>query len=211
MAAMRTIEDVVAASGSIPGWIEGEDARELALASLGLPSAATIIEVGVYMGRSTVLLAGPRRMRGSGVVHSVDPFDCSGDAFSVPHYREGLRASGRDSLEEVFRENLARLGLEDWVEVHRATARDVVEGWSQPVDLLVLDGDQSPAGARAAYEAWIPFLAPGGIVVLRNTRDREYAEGHDGYRRLSVEEIGPPRYRDVRRGETTFAVLEALA
>jgi hypothetical protein len=201
------LDEIVAASSSVWGWAEGEDAWQIALASYNLPADAVIVEVGVFMGRCTVLLAGPRRLRGSGLVHCVDPFDCSGDAFSVPYYEQGLDAADGDSLEDVFRANLSRLELEPWIEVHRSTAIERAAEWSEPVDLLLLDGDQTPAGARAAYEAWLPHLKAGGTMVLRNTRDRQYAEGHDGHRRLVLEELHPPNYREIRQvGETTFAI-----
>jgi MMP 1-O-methyltransferase len=206
---MRDIDEIVSGAEAVPGWTEGEDARAVALASYALPDDATIVEVGVYMGRSTVLLAGARRLRGSGIVHCVDPFDCSGDAFSVPHYLEGLRATGLDSLEVAFRRQIASSGLDRWIEVHRGTALEVAAGWSDPIDLLLLDADQSPAEARATYEAWLPFLERGGTIVLLNSGDREYAEGHDGYRRLAVDEILEPRYRDIRHvRHTTIAIKD---
>ena len=201
------IETILAASATIPGWTAGEDAKQVARASLDLPDGATIVEIGVFMGRCTVLLAGPRRLRGSGKVHCVDPFDCSGDAFSVPYYVNGLKTAGFDSLENAFRHNLSRLGLAAWVEIHRGTSRDIATGWARPIDLLLLDGDQSPEGAREAYESWIPFLKTGATIVLRNTEDRDYAEGHDGHRRLALEELVAPRYAAIRQvGATTFAV-----
>ncbi len=45
-------------------------------------------------------------------------------------------------------------------------------GWQDPIDLLVLDGDQSVAGAREAFEAWFPFLKPGGTIAVHNANFR---------------------------------------
>jgi MMP 1-O-methyltransferase len=206
------IEELVAAAGTIPGWTVGDDAKAVALASLALPERATIVEVGVYFGRCTALLAGARRLRGNGMVHCVDPFDGTGDSFSMPHYAVGLSASGFSCFEEAFRHNVERLGLAEWVTVHRGRDVEVARKWSDPVDLLLLDGDQSPRGARAEYEAWVGFLRPGGTIILRNTRDREYAPGHDGHRRLMIEELVPPRWREVLQvGATTFAVKQESA
>jgi hypothetical protein len=203
------IEGIVAASTTIPGWTEGDDARKVALASYDLPDGAVIVEIGVFMGRCTVLLAGPRQLRGSGKVHCVDPFDCSGDTFSIPTYQSMLKATGKTLLEEIFWQNVKKYRLEDWVEHYKGTAQDVAAGWSQQIDLLLLDGDQSPKGARAAYDSWISYLKRGGVIVLRNTRDRQYAEGHDGHRRLALEELIPPRYSGIRQvGATTFAIKQ---
>jgi predicted O-methyltransferase YrrM len=206
------IEELVAAAGTIAGWTVGDDARAVALASLALPERATIVEVGVYFGRCTALLAGARRLRGTGMVHCVDPFDGTGDAFSMPYYAAGLSASGFPCFEDAFRHNIDRLGLAQWVTVHRGRDVDVASKWSDPVDLLLLDGNQSPIGARAEYEAWVGFLRPGGTIILRNTSDREYAAGHDGHRRLAIEELIAPRWRDVRQvGATTFALKQESA
>ena len=83
---------------------------------------------------------------------------------------------------------------------------NVALNWMVPVDLLLLDGDHSPRGAREAYEAWIPHLRPGGILILDNSIPRDYAETHDGHRRLVVEEVLPPRFIDIREiGFGTFA------
>jgi MMP 1-O-methyltransferase len=202
-----SIDGVLTASATIPGWTSGEEARQVALASLGLPDRATIVEVGVFMGRSTVLLAGPRKLRSSGKVHCIDPFDCSGDTFSVPYYVAEMEAAGSDSLKGLFQANMSRLGLDNWIEVHAGTSRDAITYWSQPVDLLFLDGDHSPEGSREAFEGWMRFLKPCGTIILRNTRDREYSVGHDGNRRLVMQEIVEPQFSAVRQvGGTTFAI-----
>ncbi|MEK7687727.1 MAG: hypothetical protein AAB398_04905, partial [Pseudomonadota bacterium] len=82
---------LVELSANIPGWREGEAARAVAAAAYKLAPVPTIVEVGVFMGRSTFLMAGARRLQGSGHVHCVDPFDCSGDPASIPHYVGILR------------------------------------------------------------------------------------------------------------------------
>jgi MMP 1-O-methyltransferase len=203
---MATLQEYIQMSSLIPGWTRNEDAEELARASFSLSRDAIIVEIGAFLGCCTVLLAGARCVRGSGEVHSVDPFDCSGDAFSVPHYRDIVASLGGGSLRDHFEANIRRAGLNDWVQVHHGRAAEVAATWELPIDLLLLDGDQSPRGAREAFDSWLPFLKPGGIIVLRNTKPREYAEGHDGHRRLVVEKISPPRFIDVRLvGSTTFA------
>jgi predicted O-methyltransferase YrrM len=191
---------------SIPGWRHGEEAKSVARASFALGPDAVIVEIGVFLGRSTVLLAGARQLHESGMVHCVDPFDCSGDAFSVPHYQNILESVGGGRLREHFETNIARAGLLDRVKVHEGSATDIAKTWTQPIDLLLLDGDQSPEGARRAYEAWEPFLMPGGTIVLGNSGQRDYAEGHDGNRQLALKEIVPSKYTEIQRvGDVTIA------
>ena len=203
---MANLQDYIQISSMIPGWTRNEDAEELAHASFSLGGDPIVVEIGAFLGCCTVLLAGARSVRGSGKVHSVDPFDCSGEAFSVPHYRNIVASLGDGSLRDHFEANIRRAGLSHWVEVHQGRASEIAMTWERPIDLLLLDGDQSPYGARQAFDTWVPFLKPGGIIVLRNTRPREYAEGHDGHRLLVLEQIFPPRFTHVRLvGATTFA------
>ena len=124
----------------------------------------------------------------------------------MPYYRDIVASLGGGSIRDHFEANIRRAGLSNWVQVHQGRAAEVAATWELPIDLLLLDGDQSPRGARDAFDSWLPFLKSGGIIVLRNTRPREYAEGHDGHRRLVVEQIFPPEFTDVRLvGATTFA------
>ncbi len=192
---------------SIPGWTEGAAARELVSVALGLGDDATIVEVGVFMGRCTFLLASSRREAGTGIVHCIDSFDCSGDEFSIPYYLEILKESGMPTLFDAFNSNIGKHGLENWIQIHKGEACEIASLWSRPIDLLLLDADQSPEMALKLYEAWEPFLKFGGTIVLCNTADRVYAKGHDGYRRIAIERIVSPKYCQIRLiGDLTFAL-----
>src|SRR5882672_5910407 len=134
-------------SQTIPGWTRGDEARELMRLSASLPAGATLVEIGSFFGSGTVLLAGPRQVRGSGTVHCIDPFDGTGDAFSVPHYQRILAEFSNGSLRDHFERNIHSAGLGPWVRIHQGRADEVALSWTTPIDLLYLDGDQSQKGA----------------------------------------------------------------
>jgi predicted O-methyltransferase YrrM len=204
---MRTVEEYLALSARVPGWTRGEEARELARISGSLGPCAVIVEVGSFFGAGTIILAGPRKICGSGKVHAVDRFDCSGDSYSVQIYRDILAAAGRGSLREHFHKNIRDAGLDGSVEVHQGGAREIAAAWNTRIDLLYLDGDQSRTGAREAYESWSPFLKPRGVIALHNSDPTNFRPDHDGHRCLVEEEITYPSYADVRLiGYTTFAI-----
>jgi predicted O-methyltransferase YrrM len=195
----------LARSCYFPGWIQEKEAVALAQAAYNLPADPVIVEVGSFVGKSAVLLAGARKARGSGHVHCIDPFDASGDDFSVPFYERVARRRSIP-LDQWFAENIAGAGLSDWVTQHKATGQEVGRSWSIPIDLLYLDGDQSPVGARETYEVFAPHLKAGGIIALHNTAERDYDPGHDGYYRVVNESIRQSGYADIYRVEmTTFA------
>lgn len=192
-------------SEQIPGWTRGAEAEALALAARSIEDEAVIVEIGAFLGSSSVLLAGARRLAGSGMVHCVDPFDASGDEFSAPVYSEIAEGIG-SSLRSEFMRSLRAADLDDLVTVHEGTAETIGARWDQPIDLLFLDGDQSPEGARSAFELWEPWLKPGGIIAIHNSSPRHYEPNHDGHFRIAVTRLVEPAYRNIRRiGTTTFA------
>ena len=189
----------------IEGWTTPAELVELAKVSQALPENPVIVEIGSFLGRSTVLFAGVRKLRGNGKVHAIDPFDGSGDIYSIPIYHR-IANKLKMSLFERFYYNLHNAELLDWVEVHQGTAETIIPSWTQSIDLLFLDGDQSPEGVRSAYEQWSPFLKLGGAIVVHNSGDRHYDPNHDGHRRLVVETIRSPQYENIYCvGSTTFA------
>jgi predicted O-methyltransferase YrrM len=146
----RELAHYQALSERIPGWTRGQEASALAERAYSIDGDTVIVEIGSFFGSSTVLLAGARKLRGSGIVHCVDPFDGSGDSCSTPHYDAIILAFAARPPREHFDDNISAAGLSDWIEVHQGNAEDIALNWSTPVDLLFMDGDQSPAGARAA-------------------------------------------------------------
>lgn len=172
-----------ALSETVEGWTRGDEAKALARYTYALPDNAIVVEIGAFLGSGTILLAGARKLRRSGHVHSVDPFDASGDDFSRPVYDEILEGAPLPQVEQ-FRAHLARAGLARWAEPHVGKAEDVAADWSQRIDLLYMDGDQSPEGSRRSFDAWKGFLNSGAIVAIHNSYEREYAPTHDGHYRL---------------------------
>jgi predicted O-methyltransferase YrrM len=209
---MNSIEAVIEAAMQIQGWRKDEECAEIARAALDLPDNPTIVEVGVYMGRSSAVLAGALKLSGrGGTLHCIDPFDCSGDAFSTPHYRRILEESGSKSLEDVFRHNIKKLGLDDAIEVHAKNAEDVAATWSTAIDLILLDGDQSVEGARRAFDDWAPFLKEGGTLVVGNSPVGQKTPGHNGNRLIVETLLLPPHYINLRQyGSTVIATKGPL-
>jgi hypothetical protein len=80
-------------------------------------------------------------------------------------------------------------------------AGDLAKNWTTPMDLLVLDGDQSRPGPREAYDSrqLVTISKAGGIIAIHNSNDRIYAHDHAGHGRLVV----PPDHTDIRLVATT--------
>lgn len=195
----------IARSRRIPGWVRGPEAVALASYSSTLPAGAVIVEIGSFLGGSAIVLAGARKLQRSGQVHCIDPFDASGDPFSAPIYKI-VGATRGISLRQRFDANIRRAGLGGWVVAHAGKDSEIAATWDTPIDMLFLDGDQSPVGARAAYTNWAPFLKKKGIIAIHNSASGAYEAGHDGHMLLVAETVRPPQYAEIMCiGTTTFA------
>jgi predicted O-methyltransferase YrrM len=195
----------VALSEEIFGWTRGDEAQELAKLSAEAPPNAVIVEIGSFLGSGTVLLAEPRRQAGSGKVHAIDPFDGSGDSFSVPYYADALMKLGGATMRQQFDRAIAKAGVADFVEVHVGPAAVVAADWQEQIDLLYLDGDQSIVGAQKAYDAWWPYLKIGAIIAVHNANPGPRNPEHDGMLKLVESVPFHQMFADIRLiGTTVF-------
>jgi hypothetical protein len=194
------------ASARVSGWLRGEEAIAMAAAISALRDGAVVVEIGSFLGSGSILFAGALKLKGAGKLHCIDPFDGSGDAFSVPVYHDLLEQSGAGkSLRQCFDAHIRDAGLSEWVEVHPFRGEDIAPEWDIPVDLLFLDGDQSPEGARLAYDSWFPKVKIRGMIAIHNSGPREYAEHHDGSRLLALDAISSPDVEYIQLvGSITF-------
>jgi predicted O-methyltransferase YrrM len=136
-------------------------AEEAALLSELASGQQTVVEIGVYEGSSALVLC--RVMSRGADLHLIDPFvDDSGWALPA-----GWGASASATRRVVARAGGPRV---HW---HVARSQDVGRRWSEPVDVVFVDGDHSPDGVREDWEVWHPHVRPGGVVAFHDAKEPE--------------------------------------
>jgi hypothetical protein len=146
------------------------DAIGVALADFAsaVPADQEIVELGVFQGRSALMMAWGSRQGHGAHLTGVDAWDLPGNTYGPPftdegsrrwaaHWVQALGYSGRISLVQGFATDIA----EHWV-----TTPDLIGYGNKPVGLLFVDDDHSYAGARGAIESWAPHLAPGARIAV---------------------------------------------
>ncbi len=127
-------------------------AERASLASF-LPGAKRIVEIGVFEGRTTRMLA--EDADADAVVYGIDPF-----------------LSGRFGIswgERIARRyNGKHLGSGKMRFVPKLST-EVDGDVPTPVDFVFIDGDHSLDGIKADWAYWSERLAPGGIIALHDT------------------------------------------
>ncbi|MGH9742835.1 MAG: class I SAM-dependent methyltransferase [Candidatus Acidiferrum sp.] len=144
----------------VPGHLTENEARFLGLLAACVPAEGTIVEIGSFKGRSTVMLAKVASHYERGPVVAIDPHK-SDILFD-------LEANPESSSYQDFLGNMRAAGVVNHVESHVARSIDVAKLWDRPIRVLWIDGDHSYEGAKNDLDGFLPFLAPFGVVAFHD-------------------------------------------
>ena len=150
-----------------------EAARRVAAAKLG-----PLLEIGAYLGRSTLYLAAA--LVGSDtVVYSLDHHHGSEEMQAGwPHHdaRFADRATGLLETLAAWRACVVAAGAEDLVVGLIGESRRVAANWATPLGLVFVDGGHAEDVCRADVAGFSPHLIEGGLLVFHDI----YADGVGG-------------------------------
>jgi predicted O-methyltransferase YrrM len=136
------------------------------------------VEIGSARGRSASFIGLALRDNGKGMLYAIDP-----------HLQTPWNdPDSRDTFIEM-RKNLAAVGVQGFVRVIRDWSGAVASSWNRPIDILFIDGDHSYEGVKRDWEAFLPHMAPFGIVVFHDTIWNIQASAPKDY-----PNIGVPRF-----------------
>ncbi len=190
-------------SGLIPPrkmHTEGEAALFAELAS----GRRQVVEIGVYEGSSTLVLA--QHLPSDAVLHLIDPFIDDAGLFS------GWQGSAWATRRVVDRAVRRHGG--PTLRWHVERSQDAGRAWTTPVDLVFIDGDHSEEACREDWELFSPWVEPGGVVVFHDARQgAPGGEGLPGPTATVDELFRGPRATDgwrIRAEEYSAVAVERL-
>lgn len=144
----------------IPGWFSETNAAAF-WAAMSERRPRTVVEIGSYLGRSTVFLGQAMRRWSPADARlvSIDPH--TGD-------RQQLEGVGLDTIPtlELFRLIIEGARLSDLVDIRVATSDEAAVGWSQDIDLIFVDGWHSYEAVRGDIRNYAPHLTANGLVCF---------------------------------------------
>lgn len=136
----------------IDGWFSYEEAQQYHALLCTLPDYATVVEVGIYHGRSTSVPA---------QLSLTKPLKLSCvDTFGMDH-------DGTPYLDK-FIANMTKLGVTKY-EVFAGNSEKAQHAFAlESVDLVFIDADHYEAGVTMDCDVWLPRLKHGGIAVFHD-------------------------------------------
>jgi predicted O-methyltransferase YrrM len=130
----------------VHGWTGTLEGRSLYALARDGPGEGAIVEIGSSSGRSTICLARGSKAAGRELVYAID-----------------LHIRG---TQDAFERNLRRFRVDDWVVPVVEPSDSVAAVPTGAVRLLFVDGDHTYERVKGDIEAWLPRIAPGGVVVF---------------------------------------------
>ena len=163
MSPPRSFDETLTEVKGIEGWLSDAQARALFDHAGALGAGSTIVEIGSYLGRSTIVLA---RAAGPDVeLVAIDPHAGNDRG---PQQIRGTPQDGQRE-HEAFISNLDRAGVRDAVRHVRRHSQEALDAVPEPVELLYIDGAHRYRPARDDLALWGDRVAMGGTLVLHDS------------------------------------------
>jgi predicted O-methyltransferase YrrM len=174
-------DDLLAFAETVKGFMprtEGLALYESARALGERSHRGTWLEVGAWCGKSTVYLGAAAEASGC-VLYSLDHHHGSEEnQEGWAHFDPTLvdPADGRLNTLPTWQRTIANAGLESTVIGLVGPSTVIAPHFSQPLELLFIDGGHARDVAWADYEAWSPKVTVGGLLLIHDV----FADPNDG-------------------------------
>lgn len=125
----------------------------------------TIVEIGVFGGKSLIPMAFALKQNGEGMIYGVDPWS---------HLKsiEGMEGKHRDWWYSVDHEKIlahltqkiVKFQLSDYIHLIQATSLDAPA--IEEIDILHIDGNHSEETSYLDVTKWVPLVKKGGMIIF---------------------------------------------
>lgn len=152
----------------VRGATPDEIGMVLADFAAGVPADQEIVELGVFQGRTALIMAWGAQQGNGAHVTAIDPWDLPGNVYDPPFTDADSRAWAEYRIRELgYDERISLVNaFSHEVAAEWVTGSDLIGRGNRPVGLLFVDGDHTKEGARLDIEAWAPHLAPGAVIAV---------------------------------------------
>jgi predicted O-methyltransferase YrrM len=197
---MSRVDDLLDYADTVKGFMprdEGLALFEYAQAHGERSHRGTWLEIGAWCGKSAIYLGAAAEASGS-VLFSLDHHHGSEEnQAGWEHFDATLvdPTDGRLNTLPSWQRTIAAAGLEDTVIGLVGPSTIIAAHFSQPLDVLFIDGGHGHEVAWADYEAWTPKVVVGGLVLI-----------HDVF--ANPDEGGRPPYEIYRAALESGAFIE---
>jgi predicted O-methyltransferase YrrM len=170
---MSRRDELLAYADTVKGFMPREEGLalfEFAQAHGGRSHRGTWLEIGAWCGKSAVYLGAAAESTGS-VLYSLDHHHGSEEnQAGWEHFDAALvdPFDGRLNTLPSWQRTISEAQLESTVIGLVGASTIVAAHFSQPLDVLFIDGGHGHDVAWADYEAWTPKVVGGGLLLIHD-------------------------------------------
>lgn len=121
-----------------------------------------VMEIGSWLGKSTVHLASGCQLSGNGIVHAIDTF--GGNLGKEDLYTTPLEKD--ESIYARFKKNIALAKLTKYIKIHKKSSEDVDAEIQENIRLAFIDGCHDYKLVLHDIKLCSKKLLPNGVIVL---------------------------------------------
>lgn len=117
-----------------------------------------VVEIGSFLGKSTIFLASGSKEAKQQKVYAIDPHAGApviNKKFSGPTYQRFLR-------------NIEGASVRDAVVPIKKTSDEAFRDWHRPIRLLFVDGDHAYQAVKRDLKQWGSFVVEKGVIALHD-------------------------------------------
>jgi predicted O-methyltransferase YrrM len=154
---------VMARVADVQGWMSPDQAATLYQTARRCPPEGTIVEIGSFQGRSTIVLASAARPDVS--IIAIDPHAGNDRG---PQEIDGYADAAADD-HAVFLANLDAAGVAHRVRHLRMFSEAALDEVDGSIDVVYIDGAHRYGPARADIARWGARVADGGTMLIHDS------------------------------------------
>ncbi len=147
--------DFATVAGQVNGWLTPKEGQFLYDQANLLKKTDSAVEIGSFLGRSTVCLASAHDK-----IYSIDPH------IGSPKHLEPL---GIADTFTGLQQNLKKRGLEGRVTLIKKMSNEALVDWPEPVSLAFVDGSHYYDDVKQDFENLIEKMTPGSVMAFHDS------------------------------------------
>jgi predicted O-methyltransferase YrrM len=158
----------IACYWNIDGWLYEKEAITLYNIALNLPdNNPVVVEIGSWLGKSSVIIAKGIRKKKDPILYCIDPFNASGDVLGKQDYdKRAKKLEG--TLKGTFIKNMKKCKVHNYIKILEGMSYDFVDEWKQKIDFLFIDASHSYEDTLRDFVSWSKFIRPGGYIAFHD-------------------------------------------
>lgn len=125
----------------------------------------TIVEVGVWGGKSLIPMAQGLKEIKQGKIYGIDPWNhlASIEGMEGANY-EWWNQVDHHAILKGLKEKIIQFDLDNQIELIRETSQEAPN--INPIDILHIDGNHSEQASMLDVNKWVPLVRRGGVIIL---------------------------------------------